>query len=151
MIKTITKILALVVFATAALSCSKAFLGTDDPGSAGERTIVVSGVVSDVATNNLLTGIKITFAAYSADNSISILPLTTKTVYTDGKGVYTVEVKGLSGNLNCTLTAESTEQSEVRYESMTNKVLVSWTGTSFDPKKGLFVVNDCNFQMKATE
>lgn len=149
MIKTFTKILALIVLATATLSCSKAFLGGDDPSLDGELTIAVSGVASDVTTNVTLTGIKVTFAAYPADNSISILPLTTKTVYTDSNGVYTVEVKGLSGNLSCTLTAESTGQNETQYESMTNKILVSWTGNSFDSKKGMFVVNDCNFQMKS--
>ena len=150
MIKTIVKILALIVLATATLSCSKAFLGGEDSNLDGDLTIIVSGVASDVATNAPLTGIKVTFAAYPADNSLSVLPLTNKTVYTDGNGVYTVEVKGFSENVTCTLTAESTAQNETAYETMTNKILVNWNGNSFDQSKGRFVVNDCNFQMKAT-
>ena len=150
MIKTFTKILALIVFAASTLSCSMAFLDGEEAHLDGNLTIAVSGVASDVATNTPLTGIKVTFAAYPADNPISILPLATKTVYTDGNGVYTVEVTGFNENVTCTLTAESTDQNEVRYEPMTNKILVSWTGNSFDAKKGIFVVNDCNFQMKST-
>lgn len=151
MIKTITRILALIALATATLSCSKAFLEEKDDNLDGDLTITVSGVASDVATNTPLTGIKVTFAAYPSDNSISILPLTTKTVYTDGNGVYAVEVTGFSENITCTLTAESTGQHETKYEAMTNKILVSWNGSSFDMSKGIFIVNDCNFQMKATK
>ena len=149
MIKTITKILALIVLAAATSSCSKAFLGGDDVSHDGDLTMIVSGVASDVATNAPLTGIKVTFSAYPADNSNSILPLVTKTVYTDGNGVYSVEANGFSENVTCTLTAESTSQNETSYETMTNKILVTWSGSSFDQGKGRFVVNDCNFQMKA--
>lgn len=148
MIKTITKILSLIVIATATLSCAQVFLGEKDSSLEGDLKIIVSGVASDVTTNTPLTGIKITFAAYPASNPLSIIPLATKTVYTDGNGVYTVEVEGFSENIICTLTAECTNQNQIKYEAQTNKVHVSWNGISFDQSKGVFVVNDCNFQMK---
>jgi hypothetical protein len=150
MIKTFTRLLALIALATATLSCSKAFINGEDAVLDGDLTIVVSGVASDVATNTPLTGIKVTFAAYHSENSLSVLPLATKTVYTDSNGVYAVEVTGFSENVTCTLTAESTDQNETRYETMTNKIIVSWNGNSFDKIKGRFVVNNCNFQMKET-
>ena len=84
----------------------------------------------------------------TTSNPLSIIPLATKTVYTDGNGVYTVEVEGFSENIICTLTAECTNQNQIKYEAQTNKVHVSWNGISFDQSKGVFVVNDCNFQMK---
>lgn len=151
MIKTISKILALTVLATAALSCSKAFLDGEESNLDGNLKIIVSGAASDVVSNTPLTGIKVTFAAYPADNTISILPLTTKTVYTDGNGIYRVEVMGFSENITCTLTAESTEQNETGYETLSNRLHVTWNGNSFDQSKNTFIVNDCNFQMKPTK
>lgn len=148
MIKTIARILALTSIAAAMLSCSKALLGGDENPLDGDLKLTVSGIASDVASNTPLSGIKITFTAYPASNPHSILPLVTKTVYTDSKGVYSVEAEGFSENVTCTLTAESTNQSQFRYETLTNKIHVAWSGSSFDQSKGLFVVNDCNFQMK---
>ena len=148
MIKTITKILALIALATATLSCSKAFLGGDENPLDGNLALIVNGVASDVVSNAPLTGIKVVFEAYPASNPNSVLPLVKKTVYTDGNGVYTLEVEGFIEAITCTLTAGSTNQNDTRYETLTNKILVSWEGSSFDAEKGLFVVNDCNFQMK---
>lgn len=148
MIKTITRILTLIVIATATLSCAQAFLGENESLQKGDLKIIVSGVASDVTTNSPLTGIKITFDAYPASNTHNIIPLATKTVYTDSNGVYTVEVGGFSENITCTLTAECTNQNQIKYEAQTNRVHVSWNGLSFDQSKGVFVVNDCNFQLK---
>ena len=148
MIKPISRILAIIALAAATLSCSKALLGGNDNPLDGDLKLAVSGVASDVASNTPLSGIKITFTAYPASNPHSVLPLVTKTVYTDSKGVYSVEVEGFSENVSCTLTAESTNQNQVKYEALTNKIHVTWSGSSFDQKKKIFVVNDCNFQMK---
>ena len=142
MIKTLKKILALATLAAASTSCSMAFLNDEESSLDGDHRIIVTGVVSDVATNRPLSEIKVTFSAF-AENSLSILPLTSKTVNTDTKGEYTIEAFGFSEPVTCTLTAENPE-----YGTMTNKIVVTWTGSTFDSSSKTFIVNDCNFQMK---
>ena len=145
MIKTLKKLLALAIAAVASASCGLAFLNDDEPVLDGDFKIVVNGVASDAATNVPLTGIKVTFSAF-AENSPSVLPVISKTVYTDSRGIYSVEAIGFSDPVTCTITAESTEGT-ADFESMTNKVVVAWHGNSFDSESGTFYVNECNFQM----
>ena len=148
MIKKLKKLLALTILAATSISCSPALLNDEEESLDGNLKIVVNGVVSDVVTNAPISDIKITFSAF-AENSPSVLPLISKTVNTDGKGVYTVEATGFTGPVTCTLTAESMEDATVKYETMTNKIVVaSNNGTTLDADSNTFVVNDCNFQMK---
>ena len=147
MIKTLKKLLALVILSATAASCSLAFLNDEDTVLDGNLKIVINGVVSDVVTNASLTDIMVTFSAF-AENSPSVLPLISKTAYTDSDGIYSIEVAGFSDTITCILTAESTDQSQTQYESLENKIVVTWSGSSFDDNSNTFYVNDCNFQMK---
>ena len=148
MIRTLKKISALILLTASALSCTSLILLDTHEGNRHEDNLklTINGVVSDVASNAPLQGIKITLEAF-AENSPSLLPDATKTVTTDDKGVYTIEASGFSGTISCTLTAESPEDAETRYETVTNKVVVTWTGSSFDPETNTAYVNECNFQM----
>ena len=145
--KYIKYILSLMLAAASAASCDVVLLSDDIAKNEDNLTVVVNGIVSDVASNSTLTGIKITFEAYSGE-TISGSPLASKTVYTDSNGLYTVQAEGFSDAITCIVTAESTNQNEEQYETMTNKVVVTWAGSSYDMDKGTFFVNDCNFQMR---
>ena len=147
MIKTFKKLLALTLLSATAMSCSLAFLNDDEAYLDGDMKLVVNGVVSDVATNTPIQDIKITFSAF-AENSLSVLPLISKTVYTDINGEYSVETFGFSESITCRMTAESIEDMKQQYESMENVIVVTWSGNSFDESSHTFYVNDCNFQMK---
>ena len=147
MIKTFKKILALTLLAAISASCSMAFLGDEEAAMDGDLTLVITGVVSDVMTNEPVSDINVTFSAF-AENSLSVLPMTSMTATTDSKGIYTVEIFGFSRPVTCTLTATSTDQTADEYETMTNKIVVNWRGSSFDNTSRTFYVNDCNFQMK---
>lgn len=142
MTKKLIKILALTILTLTSASCSMALLNDEESSLNGEFTISVNGIVSDVETNEPLKGIKVTFSAYE-ENSISVIPLITRSVYTNPLGIYSFKVKGFSEPVTCEIKAECED-----YETMTNKIVVTWTGNSFDPEENTFYVNDCNFQMK---
>jgi hypothetical protein len=136
------------------LSCSLILLDRDTSKQNDETSapkdnlkVIVNGVVSDIASNSIITGIKITFSAYT-DDTTADPPLVTKTVYTDSNGIYTVEADGFSDSITCIITAESTSQNQTQYETVTNKVVVTWSGSSFNPEENTFFANECNFQMK---
>lgn len=144
------KLLTLTLLAISATSCSLALLNDDSEKLDGNLKIVVTGVASDVASNKPLKGIKISFSAYT-ENSLSILPLASQTVYTNSEGIYTIHAEGFSDAITCTITAQSTDQDEVIYEEQTNKIVVTWSGDSFDKETETFYVNNCNFQLKKKE
>lgn len=148
MITVLKKISALILTTALALSCSNLILLDDDTDVQlkDNLKLTVNGVVSDVESNLPIPGIKITLEAF-AENTPTILPDATKTVHTDENGVYTIEASGFSGTITCTLTAESPEDAAVKYETVTNKVVVTWDGSSFDATDNTAYVNDCNFQM----
>ena len=123
------------------------FLDGDNPAMDGDMRIVINGVVSDFVTNAPISDIKVTFSAY-AENSLSVLPIASTTVMTNSQGIYTIEMFGFSDPVTCTVTAESTDHTADEYETMTNKIVVNWSGTSFNADTRTFYVNDCNFQMK---
>ena len=147
MIKIIKKILTLSLLTAVTTSCSMAFLGDQEAALNGNKTIVINGVVSDVVTNSPIPDMKITFSAYG-ENSLSVMPLVSTVTTTDDNGIYTVEVFGFSDPVTCTVTAESTDETANEYETLTNKIVVTWSGTSYEAYTRTFYVNDCNFQMK---
>lgn len=149
MITKLLRILAVTIFAATTLSCSMALLNDEEAHLDGEFTITVNGIVSNVVTNAPLKGIKITFEAFD-EGSLSVMPLITLSDMTDSKGVYTITAKGFSDPVTCMITAESTEETG-QYETLTNKVVATWSGNSFDPESKTFFVNDCNFQMKRAD
>ena len=65
--------------------------------------------------------------------------------------LYTIEASGFSGPVTCMVTAESPEDADVKYETVTNKVVVTWSGNSFDAESNTAYVNECNFQMRKSD
>ena len=147
MIKKFKNILALTILAAISISCSTALLNDEETVLDGEFAIVVNGVVSDVVSNAPIKDIQVTFSAF-ATNSLSVMPLISKTASTKSDGTYSFKVFGFSDPVTCKITAMSKEDAENRYETMTNKVVVTWEGNSYDPDSKTFFVNDCNFQME---
>lgn len=148
MIRKLANILTIILSATALLACDQVFLGDDNTTLDGEYSVMMSGLVSEIGGgNNPIAGIRITFSAFE-ENSISVMPVVTKTVYTDGNGVYSVEAGGFSEAIRCTITASSTAQNSVQYEEQSQEILVTWNGDSFDPETSTFFVNNCNFLLK---
>ena len=147
MIEKFKNILALTILAAISISCSTALLNDEETVLDGEFAIVVNGVVSDVVSNAPIKDIQVTFSAF-ATNSLSVMPLISKTMSTKSDGTYSFKVFGFSDPVTCKITAMSKEDAENRYETMTNKVVVTWEGNSYDPDSKTFFVNDCNFQME---
>jgi hypothetical protein len=131
--------LALLSAATAVLSCSAEEYGEI---TYAERTMLVSGSVSDVS-GNALEDITITLKAYPQDDAAAA-PVTSETTYTSNKGTYSIRTIGAAEPLLCIITAEDMNGI---YENQTQQVLISWKGMSFDEASNMFVVNDCNFQL----
>ena len=144
--KYIKYILSLMLAAASAVSCNVVFLSDDIAMNEDNLTVVVNGIVSDVTSNSTLTGIKITFEAFKGETEAGS-PLESKTVYTDSNGIYSLQAEGFTDAITCILTAESTDQNETQYVTLTNKIVVTWTGSSYDEEEGTFYVNNCNFQM----
>lgn len=132
----IKHILCLVVPVLALTSCSK----DDSSLLEGEGTIIITGIVTDMATGNPLRDIKITFEAYTPKGRL----IETKTSYSSSDGIYGVEADGFNGIVNCIMTAE--DASGV-YQKAKIEINIPWKGTSFNREKGIFVVNDCNFYL----
>ena len=147
MIEKFKNILALTILAAISISCSTALLNDEETVLDGEFAIVVNGVVSDVVSNAPIKDIQVTFSAF-ATNSLSVMPLISKTVSTKSDGTYSFKVFGFSDPVTCKITAMSKEDAENRYETMTNEVVVTWECNSYDPDSKTFFVNDCNFQME---
>ena len=131
---------ALLSVATAVLSCSMEMHDGEIPYM--ERTILVTGSVSDMS-GNALEDITITLKAYPQDDAAAA-PVTSETAYTSNKGTYSIHAKGAQTPLLCIITAE--DMGGV-YESQTQQVIVSWKGLAFDEISNRFVVNNCNFQL----
>lgn len=135
--------------AASLVSCSLALLNSDEAALDGDSTVIVSGSVSDISSNEPITGIRITFAAYP-ENTLYPLPIITKTVYSDSKGLYTVDAYGFSDVITCKVTAESLDLENLPYEKSTNEILIPWSGAGYDQSTMTFFVNNCNFQLKKT-
>lgn len=131
-----------------ASACSYVMLDDKhDNMSEGYYDIVISGLVSDVASNTALSGINITLEVYLT-NSPSVLPFITRVVKTDSRGIYMVGEQGFSAPITCKLTAESDKNADVGYISATNEIVVSWKEESIDSETNTLYVNDHNFQLK---
>lgn len=115
-----------------------------EPGSDRNsyRTIRISGVVSD-ESGNTLEDISITFQAYPDDDP-GAAAITTETVYTNSKGIYSINCDGPDERVRCIIAAADPQGT---YQSQMNEIIVSWQGTAFDEQTNTFVVNDCNFKL----
>lgn len=132
--KTLYIFTSLLLTAAALLSCSK----TQDLD--GEHTVIISGIVSDTASNTPVEGVMITFSAIDKEGiSINV----SQNVYTDSNGRYRIESDGLYDPLTCTL-----DVTHPGFSSTRKTILVNWSGPSYDEKKNIFFVNDCNFHLE---
>ena len=138
----IAYIAALLSVATAVLSCSVGVYDAmpDMEGALPEKMISITGAVCS-QDGQVLEDIAITFRSY-LQNDMDAALITTKTVYSNSKGEFSILAEGADTDLFCNLTAEDPSG---LYESQTRKILVSWEGVSFDRLSNTYVVNDCNF------
>lgn len=138
----ISYIAALLSAATAVLSCSVGVYDAmpDMEGALPEKMISITGAVCS-QDGQVLEDIAITFRSY-LQNDMDAALITTKTVYSNSKGEFSILAEGADTDLFCNLTAEDPSG---LYESQTRKILVSWEGVSFDRLSNTYVVNDCNF------
>lgn len=146
--KILSYALSLLLCLAALSSCSKAFDVEMDMGEVNnERSIYITGAVTDSDTGELLENIQIEFNAYlQADlDSPAVI---SDAVFTNSNGIFTIYCEGSESKLTCTLVAEDPEG---LYKSQTKQILVSWSGTSFDKDNNTFVVNDCSFNLKKEE
>lgn len=115
-------------------SCSMA----DISMLSGEGTAIISGMVSDKDTKVPLKDIKIIYEAYDLKGRL----IDTKTSYSSGEGVYTIEADGYTSDINCVLTAAGKDKG---YSESHIDLSISWSGPSYNIEEGIFIVNDCNF------
>ena len=146
---TVKKIIILLSAAAMALSCSLALVNNGDEVVAGEHTVVISGIVSDLDSKKPLQGMKITMQAFP-ENVLYPLPIVTLTEYTDNNGTFSLEADGLSEVITCKVTVSSPDMAAMPYEPASQEHHISWSGPSFDENNRIFFVNDCNFQLPKT-
>lgn len=141
----IAHILILLLAATVAVSCSKADMAIEDmAGNPRVRSILITGAVMDAQSGQALEDITIHFRAYPQEHPDAD-PIIIDEVHTTSNGTYTIQAYGeIYEPLLCVLT---TQDNKEIYESKTNQVIISWSGTSFDKSSGTFVINDCSFQL----
>ena len=130
-------IFCIILLSLAAVSCMKDHYSM----LAGEGTVIISGVISDKENGAPLKDIKVIYEAFSPKGKL----ISTKTVYTSGEGIYTIESEGYTSEINCTVTAEGTEKG---YISSMNDLHIDWSGSTFSIEKNTFYVNDCNFYLQ---
>ncbi len=107
----------------------------------GEGTIIISGVISDKETGTPLKDIKVIYEAYSIKGRL----IATKTAYTSGEGIYTIESEGYTSEVNCTVAAEGEEKG---YSQSKTELHIDWSGSTFSTEQNAFYVNDCNFYLQ---
>ena len=147
--KLITYVLMALLNTAALSSCSVEMFDPDGDsiGDAGHREMVITGLVTDLEGDKVLEDITIRFDAYLQANPGR--PVITDEVHTGNQGMFTIQASYAdSGNLMCILTAEDPKGI---YQSLSKQIIITWTGTSYDKKLQMYVVNDCNFQLRKAE
>lgn len=137
----------MMLTATMMWSCA---MGLDSNGPERGCTVIVSGSVADIGSNEPLKGIRISFSAYSQEGSQSA-PILTQTVYSDSKGIYGIETDGITDAVRCRISAESPDPDELPYQSATQEVNINWSGSGYDAKQNAFFINNCDFKLSKTE
>lgn len=148
--KIISYIMLILLGTTVLSSCSMEMFDNDSNITDGGRwkEVIITGLVSDAESSEALEDITIYFKAYPQADS-DAAPVATDEVHTGNNGVFTIQTpSNVSGNLYCTITAEDPKGI---YQSNTKQIIVTWKGTSFDKELNLYVVNDCNFQLRKAE
>ena len=131
----------------AALSCSTGLPYYDVSNTDGEdKTIIISGAVSDKVSGEALSGIQIHLLAVEQIGKKKIEH--TKNGYTNSEGLFTITAGEFHYPVACTITAEDKNG---RYKSEQQEINISWQGTSYDEYNNCFYVNECNFYMVAKE
>lgn len=148
--KIISYILLILLGTTVLSSCSMEMFDDESNMTDGGRwkEVIITGLVTDAESSKALEDITIYFKAYPQADA-DAAPVATDEVHTGNNGVFTIQTpSNVSGNLYCTITAEDPKGI---YQSNTKQIIVTWKGTSFDKELQLYVVNDCNFQLRKAE
>ena len=144
--KALVYILSAVLLTAFSASCSTGLEPVEDLKNTG-YTIVISGTAADIATTEPLENVKITlYAAAVAENGGGAL--VSRSVYTDNRGRFQLTEGGFQQKILCMITAEDQTGN---YESATQEMVVSWSGTSYNPQTRTSYVNDVDFYLKKEE
>lgn len=120
----------------------------DITGIGNWNKVVVTGTVSDANSGSALEDITIHFKAYPQAHP-DAAPVVTDEVHTGNNGAFTIMTPTIAPyKLLCTLTATDPKG---QYESHTKQIIITWQGTSYDKDLQMYVVNNCNFQLKKTK
>ena len=144
--KAIVYILSAVLLTAFTASCSTGLEPVEDLANTG-YTIVISGTAADISTTEPLENVKITLHAAEVVES-GEGALESKSVYTDNRGRFSLEMGGFIRMISCVVTAE--DQSGT-YASATQEMKISWSGPSFNQETGTFYVNNLDFYLKKGE
>lgn len=131
--------------AVSALSCSKAILADGSADIAdGSGKVIINGTVSEKQSLTPLEGIKVTFITSQNSRSASS-PIIQKHGYTDSQGKFSIEAKGFSTPLRCTITAE--DQDGI-YKGSSTIINITWNGPTYDAARKTYIVNDCDLYLE---
>lgn len=144
--KVVIYILSAVLLTAFTASCSTGLEPVEDLANTG-YTIVIAGTAADITTTEPLENVKITFHATEVVESGEGM-VESKSVYTDNRGRFTLEMGGFVRMISCIVTAE--DQSGT-YASATQEMKISWSGPSFNQETGTFYVNNLDFYLKKEE
>lgn len=148
--KNIIRHIMLILLGTTVLSsCSAGMFDSADveTGEKGPKSVVITGLVTDAEVSKVLEDITIRFNAYRQTYPDQCV--ITDEVHTGNDGTFTIRAMySDSDNLLCILTAEDPEGI---YHSLSKQIIVTWKGISYDKERNMYVVNDCNFQLRKTE
>lgn len=144
--RTLIHIFILLLSTTAVLSCSAEIPDAFNPPFDYEESpmsILITGIVTDNDSGEPLEGISIKFKAFPRSGTESPSVVSDR-VYTDNRGIFTIQTAAPEYSLSCILIAE--DENSV-YDSRSKEIIVTWSGPSFDNNTNTFVVNDCNFSL----
>ncbi len=135
----------LLLFATAVLSCEH--MDEVSPPGSDNLSVTVTGTVSDKETKRPVEEIRITL--HSSDEIIENgKVISSKTVYSDNDGTFTVIMGGYSNPVSFIVMAEDPNGV---YESVEIKLpLVTWE-SDYNVSDGMFYVNGCNFHLEKAD
>lgn len=148
--KLIIYILFSLLGTTVFSSCSVEIFDSEEnkTGIGHGKRVIITGIVSDADSGSALEDITIHFKAYPQKNP-DAAPVVTDEVHTGSNGAFTIMTPPTKPDqFLCTLTATDPDG---QYESHTKQIIITWEGTSYDKDLQMYVVNNCNFQLKKTK
>lgn len=118
-------------------SCDQGPIYSDET----EKTVIITGIVSDLSSTHPIEGVKVIFNAYAGNNGRNAL--NTQNVYTDSNGAFNITAERIDKAVTCVINTEHED-----YVSVKKEIIVNWSGISYDEHRNTFFVNDCDFHLE---